>query len=69
MDFLKKLGTLLKGELMVDIFLNPMLIKKALFCLTNFLIVKCIFVLQKAKKKKIDKKTPGDLGVDRDSEC
>ena len=41
-----------------------MLIKKALFCFTSFLIVKCIFVLQKAKKKKIDKKTPGDLGVD-----
>ena len=41
-----------------------MLIQKAFFCLTNYLIEKCIFVLQKAKKKKIDKKTPGDLGVD-----
>ena len=40
-----------------------MLIQKT-FCLNNYLIVKCIFVLQKAKKKKIDKKTPGDLGVD-----
>ena len=32
--------------------------------ISHVLIVKYLFSPQKAKKKKIDKKTPGDLGVD-----